>query len=822
MRRTLLIVLTIVTFCNVKAQKQLLTQTIKGESQINIALDEVKNVFTPPPSNEKQLKSGSTAGNFIVTYENVPTQARAAFQYAVSIWQSFVSSPVSIKITVQWEAIRTNTLAESKPAQFYKNFDGALFSNVYYPVALAEKLAGKDINGENEPDIICCFNSNISWYFGTDGNTPSSKYDFATAALHEITHGLGFSGFLKANNETGFFNNAYNLPSIYDYYIFNYSNQRISDNNFFKSPSEDLFHQLTSEKLKFNKESITEKSATPAPNIYAPANWIAGSSLYHLDNKEFGANSENALMTAYKYKGQAIHTPGDLTVQMLDEMGWKSVSFDFDIIKDFEETCMEIPVILGISSENTFVPSSVKMVYSKDYFTTKDSVELNFDAFIQKYTANFPVNNHLGNIQYYFVAKSSEGKIYKLPSTAPNKKLSFRIGPDYSAPIVQHNPVKLISSSIKSVELKGKAADNMGIKSVKVEYKVDGIEQKPVFLNINSEDFFSGSVELPDYIKSDDKVEYRIIACDKSKNSNQIIVPSNGYYLANVFESDEALTSYETDFNSFSEDFIGSDFTVSNIDGFSTGVLHTNHPYQQSEIENEKYDLITQLRHPIIIEDDGKMSFKEVVLVEPGEPQTKYTDLLFWDYVIIEASKDNGKTWLPLTEGYDSNRDERWYSSFVNSLKSSSSTTSGDESLFALHSIYLTENTGLQAGDIVLIRFRLSSDKSVNGWGWAIDDLKIQSKLTGTETIASVDNLDVYPNPFSSNFYVDCTNANNISTMDISITDLTGKTVFRETWNNPQYTSKKQVNLNNIKPGIYFINMITDASQVVTKKIIKY
>ena len=155
MRRTLVIVLTIVTFCNVRAQKQLLTQTIKGESQINVALDEVKNEFTPPPEREKLLKSGSSAGNFIVSYENVPAEAIAAFQYAISIWEGFISSPLPIKIKVKWEEHEKNMLAQSKPTQFYKNFDGALFSNVYYPVALAEKLAGKDLNGENEPDIIC-------------------------------------------------------------------------------------------------------------------------------------------------------------------------------------------------------------------------------------------------------------------------------------------------------------------------------------------------------------------------------------------------------------------------------------------------------------------------------------------------------------------------------------------------------------------------------------------------------------------------------------------------------------------------------------------
>jgi hypothetical protein len=115
MRRTLLIVLTIVTFYNVKAQKQELTQKISGESQVNIALEETKKIFTPPPAEMSSLKSGTTSGNFNVTYENFPADAKAAFQYAVSIWESVVTSPVQINIKAKWESLDVNILALGKP-----------------------------------------------------------------------------------------------------------------------------------------------------------------------------------------------------------------------------------------------------------------------------------------------------------------------------------------------------------------------------------------------------------------------------------------------------------------------------------------------------------------------------------------------------------------------------------------------------------------------------------------------------------------------------------------------------------------------------------
>jgi hypothetical protein len=63
------------------------------------------------------------------------------------------------------------------------------------------------------------------------------------------------------------------------------------------------------------------------------------------------------------------------------------------------------------------------------------------------------------------------------------------------------------------------------------------------------------------------------------------------------------------------------------------------------------------------------------------------------------------------------------------SLKSFSSNTSTalpHESMFVNHTINLTHNTGLEAGDTAIFRFRLASDNSVNGFGWAIDNLEIQ------------------------------------------------------------------------------------------------
>ena len=823
MRRwTLLIFLSVFVLYNVKAQKHIPPNNVTTEGAVNIALDKTNKKFIPPPAKE-MLKSATDAKATIhVNYINFPEDARKAFQYAVSIWEDLIYSPVTINVEARWESMTGNVLAIGKPSQFFQNFDGALVSNVYYPITLAEKLSGKEITGADAPDITCSLNKNIDWYLGTDGNTPGDKYDLVTAALHEITHGLGFSGFFKTENGTSYFNNNGNLPSIYDYCIFNYNNQRIADDKIFTRPSDELLTQLTSEKLRFESNDASKIETLPA-NIYAPSTWREGSSIYHLNQSDFNADEKNGLMTAYKYKGEAIHTPGDVTLNMLAEMGWKTISFQFEEIKDFEEPCAELPVELSIYGEIPIDSSSVKVIYSTNYFTTKDSALLYYNRSLNKFEGIIPLNQFMGKLQYYFKTTTIENKIFKLPSTAPNKKFSVRIGPDYSPPSVQHNPVKLVSQNAKAMKISAVVMDNIGINSVKVDYRINGIQQEPINLTIDSKNLYTGEINISQQLFQSDIIEYRIIANDNSKNENTIKVPATDYYVVTVFEPVPAVESFQSDFNSFTDDFITADFMVSTPSGFTNGALHTQHPYPVSELEDEDYNLIAQLKYPVILKDGGEMSFDEIVLVEPGDPQTSYNDNFFWDYVIIEGSKDNGKSWLPLTQGYDSQSNDNWYAVFTNTLKSTTSSAVGDDNMYIPHTIRLTENTGLSAGDTVIFRFRLSSDKSISGWGWAIDNLNIQQLSTNNDELAVNKSINVFPNPFTNNFFIDCSNLPEVNSMEIMVTDLTGKTLFQENWSDTHYNPKKQVALNNIEPGIYLVNMImANTSERITKKIIKY
>ena len=75
--------------------------------------------------------------------------------------------------------------------------------------ALADALLGEDLQAGTGVDIISRFNASFGltnpdnspcspgsgWYYGLDGNTPAGKTNFLNVVMHEIAHGLGFSGF---------------------------------------------------------------------------------------------------------------------------------------------------------------------------------------------------------------------------------------------------------------------------------------------------------------------------------------------------------------------------------------------------------------------------------------------------------------------------------------------------------------------------------------------------------------------------------------------------------------------------------------------------
>ena len=173
-----------------------------------------------------------------------------------------------------------------------------------------------------------------------------------------------------------------------------------------------------------------------------------------------------------------------------------------------------------------------------------------------------------------------------------------------------------------------------------------------------------------------------------------------------------ASENYLNDFNDpgAADDYFGSGFSIDSRTGFSDNAIHSFHPYATTG------ESIYMLKVPINLQAQSMtLAYDDVVLVEPGTPGSSYGELQFWDYVVVEGTRD-GITWIPLAPGYDSGSSPTWLNAY-------NSGGNGNSSMFEHHEIDLLAT--FDPGEQIFIRFRMFSDSNVTGWGWAIDNLAI-------------------------------------------------------------------------------------------------
>ncbi|MCB0761427.1 MAG: zinc-dependent metalloprotease [Flavobacteriales bacterium] len=300
---------------------------------------------TPPPAG---FEFGGERDVVIsVTYNGFTTQAQTAFQYAVDIWASLLTSNVPIIIDATWSDLPGNTLGSAGANAFWTNFSGAPQSNTYYPSPLADKLAGFDLD-PGEADIVADFDSGTNWYFGTDGNPGAGQFDFVSVVLHELGHGLGVQGSADYSGGTGYLGlGGNNYPIIYDDFVENGSNQSILS---FSNPSTALGNQLTGNSLYWNGTNAVTNNGGTDPRLYAPSSWEPGSSYSHLNESTYNAGNANSLMTPQIGFAEAIHDPGPIILGLMADIGWEvDNSGGGDCVMtsvDFETICSDgVPII---------------------------------------------------------------------------------------------------------------------------------------------------------------------------------------------------------------------------------------------------------------------------------------------------------------------------------------------------------------------------------------------------------------------------------------------------------------------------------------------
>ncbi|KAA3663834.1 MAG: hypothetical protein DWQ04_08790, partial [Chloroflexi bacterium] len=303
--------------------------------------------YTPPPASFYQYQSldteRTTATDIQVTYIGAwSNEAKSAFEYAASIWESQIDSSVPIKIQVEFSTLPSGVLGGAGWTSLHRDFSGAPVTSTWYPASLANALSQSDRNGSTVSEIGAEFAVNASWYFGTDGNTPSNKFDFVTVVLHEIGHGLGFSDSMDVNGSIGSwgYTSGGTFPIIYDRFVDNGGGTLLIDG--FPNNSAALASQLTSNNLYFDGTNANSANGGQV-RLYAPNPWEQGSSIAHLNLTTF-LGTPNSLMTPAVSPGEAQHNPGSITLGILQDMGWQLMN-EAPVISD-------LPVIFVQSGSN--------------------------------------------------------------------------------------------------------------------------------------------------------------------------------------------------------------------------------------------------------------------------------------------------------------------------------------------------------------------------------------------------------------------------------------------------------------------------------------
>lgn len=163
------------------------------------------------------------------------------FLAAAEKWGANLESPVPVTVLAFFEPLPCSAasavLGAAGPISVSRDFPGAQKPNTWYVSALANRLAGVDLDPVFDPfgndlDIVAFFNSELGkpgclegsgFYLGLDGNGPPNLDNLLSTVLHEFGHGLGF--LTLTDEATGDYFAGF--PTIFDHFTYDNTTDRL-------------------------------------------------------------------------------------------------------------------------------------------------------------------------------------------------------------------------------------------------------------------------------------------------------------------------------------------------------------------------------------------------------------------------------------------------------------------------------------------------------------------------------------------------------------------------------------------------------------------
>ena len=272
---------------------------------------------TSPSGSTPKSANLEKQSTFNVNYIDFPEWAKRDLQAAVDIWAENFQSKVAITIDATWSSSQSfSILGSARPGGYFAGFSGAPDSSLWYPSALANALAGKDLD-QRSAEMLINVNSKANWNRRDDGAPTTREYDLKSVFIHEMGHGLGFLSNDSYDSYLGF--GAIEQPTPFDAFAQTPDGRRLAD---LPSPSLELGKALRSPLVWAGPLGIAANGGVK-PVLYTPSSYEDGSSVAHLDEKIFADNELDRVMTPNLEAGEVFAGPGPLLLAMMADMRTK-------------------------------------------------------------------------------------------------------------------------------------------------------------------------------------------------------------------------------------------------------------------------------------------------------------------------------------------------------------------------------------------------------------------------------------------------------------------------------------------------------------------
>jgi len=255
---------------------------------------------------------------------------------AAEMWGSRLQSSVNIVVKATFDPLfctdNEALLGSAGAGAYIADFPEAPMPNVFYPSALADALAGRDI-GNMSPDIEAEFNSSLEsgtgclgdrgFYYGFDNASSGFADDLLNVVLHEIAHGLGFGSLV--NLGTGASMVAPDF-GVYDLFVFDETRNaawtQLSDSQRAASITNDGNLVWNGSRTSAVTSLLNAgANASGRLRLYAPDPVESGSSVSHWD----ATASPDLLMEPFTSETVRGALGVDFTSCMLADIGWALV-----------------------------------------------------------------------------------------------------------------------------------------------------------------------------------------------------------------------------------------------------------------------------------------------------------------------------------------------------------------------------------------------------------------------------------------------------------------------------------------------------------------